>query len=199
MLPPKSESTGDGFDPQSRPRYILICAQEQREIIASGRIGCASQRNQKYLQAQMVKRLGLWRKEQRCTTQRKTKQSKGNYEMVWQVDPEDYEYITHMMNDQGYAQIHHDPMEEWFFDQLLAARSTFEFIRPELDQDTLTMLDACDAYWQANPKVFNAFFLYEHARKDIKIALEDWVEDENSQHPIIPKDHWWWWPVEGVV
>lgn len=87
---------------------------------------------------------------------------------------------------------------QWSYegDLILGYRSAAEFIREQLDPEILAKLDEADRIWRENPERFNAFFKYEHARKDVKTALEGFVWDQDANTPEIPKAHWWWWPLE---
>lgn len=80
--------------------------------------------------------------------------------------------------------------------ELLQRRSALEFGLAQLTDDERAKLAEADQLWRDNPQAFNAFFAYEHERKDRKTALDGWVTDEKGNTPAIPVGHWWWLPLE---
>ena len=79
--------------------------------------------------------------------------------------------------------------------ELLAERSSLEFIRDRLTNTQIAELNKVDAFWRAHPKEFNTAFAADHFRVDRKTVLEGFVEDEKGNVPAIPRSHWWWWPI----
>lgn len=81
-------------------------------------------------------------------------------------------------------------------DFLLHERSMFELVRDQLSVGQRKELEDIDAYWRANAADFNADFATLHFQEDKATALEGFVQDENGVTPAIPRDHWWWRPIE---
>lgn len=81
-------------------------------------------------------------------------------------------------------------------DFILHERSVYELVRDQLSVAQRAELDRVDAHWRANADAFNADFAAFHARENRATALEGMVEDEAGNTPRIPRDHWWWRPIE---
>lgn len=88
-----------------------------------------------------------------------------------------------------------DPHFDRDRDETLHERSACEFIREQFTDEQRAELDQIDAYWRANAKKFNDDFAVMHIRGNRATELEGFVEDENGATPVIPRTHWWWWPI----
>ncbi len=89
-----------------------------------------------------------------------------------------------------------DPDFDYDRDEILHARSAYEFIRDQLTSAQRAELDQVDAYWRAHRQAFNADFGVWHHQCDKKTELRGFVENENGEVPPIPRNHWWWRPIE---
>lgn len=88
-----------------------------------------------------------------------------------------------------------DPDFDWELDHLLHNRSALEFVRDRLSDAQRAEIAEVDAHWRANADAFNTCFAAEHtARRADK--LDGFVEDQDGNTPAVPRDHWWWRPIE---
>lgn len=83
-------------------------------------------------------------------------------------------------------------------EETLHARSALEFVRATLSPEQVAILDAADALWKANPEAFNACFAYDHASKSVETELGGYAMRDGKTVPI-PREHWWWWPLEAPL
>lgn len=90
-----------------------------------------------------------------------------------------------------------DPDYDADRDELLHQRSAFELVRDQLTETQRAELDQVDAHWQSNPEAFNADFAIFHFQEDRATALAGFTEDDRGNVPEIPRDHWWWKPIEA--
>jgi hypothetical protein len=96
----------------------------------------------------------------------------------------------------GYTRLD-DPDFDWEMDELLRNRSALELVRDRLSEAQVAELEMVDIYWRAKREAFNACFSADHARRS-RMSLAGFVEDENGDTPDIPRDHWWWRPIEKM-
>jgi len=81
-------------------------------------------------------------------------------------------------------------------DECLHERSAYELVRDHLTEDQRAELDKVDAYWIAHPEAFNAAFAVFHFQENKATALKGFVQDERGDVPPIPRNHWWWRPID---
>jgi len=81
-------------------------------------------------------------------------------------------------------------------DECLHERSAYELVRDHLTEDQRAELDKVDAYWIAHPEAFNTAFAVFHFQENKATALKGFVQDERGDVPPIPRDHWWWRPID---
>lgn len=86
---------------------------------------------------------------------------------------------------------------EWSYDvdYALHARSALELTRAQLDSDARDLLAQVDGAWKSAPARFNELFGRDHREKVVKQELQGWVLVDGKV-PAIPRDHWWWSPLE---
>ncbi|MCT4608642.1 MAG: hypothetical protein N4A70_05495 [Pelagimonas sp.] len=90
-----------------------------------------------------------------------------------------------------------DPAFDLDRDGYLETRSAFEFVSDQLSDEQRAELQLIDQHWQDNAKAFNAAFATMHNQADRESELTGHVEDAGKV-PSIPRDHWWWRPIEGA-